>query len=88
MTSASTNLVKNKNEWEEVSQNDVTAVCRHKVDGGWLYSVTVKGAPNFTVTFVPDIDLTRYQAHLRDAYKKGYEDGHQDAAKGLQLPTF
>lgn len=48
---------------------------RIKVDGGHLY----RCLSSATICFVPDIDLQRYQAHLRDAYKKGYADGQEDA---------
>lgn len=49
-------------------------IVRIKVDGGWLY-----GKIGFaSLCFVPDIDLARYQAHLRDAYKQGYQDGRED----------
>lgn len=71
------------NPWEDVSANEVTHVCRHKVEGGWLYSTTVSGVNMFTVTFVPEIDLSRYQAHLRDAWKQGYEDGRRDERMGV-----
>lgn len=71
------------NPWEDVSANEVTHVCRHKVEGGWLYSTTVSGVNMFTVTFVPEIDLSRYQAHLRDAWKQGHDQGVEDARRGL-----
>lgn len=67
------------NKWEKISENDVTGVCRHAVDGGWLYTVTIKNVKMFTTTFVPDVDLQRYQAHLRDAYSQGFQDGKADA---------
>lgn len=65
-------------QWEEVSDNGTSEVCRHKVEGGWLYTVTVALAKVFTTTFVPDVDLARYQAHLRDAYNQGCEDTRQE----------
>lgn len=51
---------------------------RIKVDGGYLYSHSRDG-----ICFVPDIDLTRYQSHLRDAYTQGYEAGKTDARLGV-----
>lgn len=62
--------------WEEYS----AALWRIKVEGGYLYAESdLKN-----MCFVPDVDLTRYQSHLRDAYKQGYKDGHQDARSGVQ----
>jgi len=63
-------------EWEFYG----TAVHRMKVEGGYLYS------HDKTLCFVPDVDLQRYQSHLRDAYKKGYEDGHADGEQGITNP--
>jgi len=56
-------------EWEIVA----AYLKRIKVDGGFLYLHV--GKVNSCMCFVPDVDLQRYQAHLRDAYKKGYDDG-------------
>ena len=46
---------------------------RIKVEGGYLYSV------NETLCLVPDIDLKRYESHLRDAYTKGFDEGFNEA---------
>ena len=54
---------------------------RTKVDGGYLYQWIT--AANACMTFVPDIDLTRYQSHLRDAYTQGYKDAHEDLKQGI-----
>lgn len=59
--------------WERYSNG----IDRIKVDGGYIYET-----PN-GLCFVPDIDLQRYQSHLRDAYKKGYADGQEDAKNGV-----
>ena len=59
-------------EWERYAPG----VDRIKVDGGYLYNYD-KG-----LCFVPDIDLKRYQAHLRDAYTQGYTAGQEDAKNG------
>jgi hypothetical protein len=63
--------------WHSVEDIPTAATDKLKVDGGYLYHVTRRIDDNLSssMAFVPDIDLTRYEAHLRDAYKKGYEDG-------------
>ena len=63
--------------WEQIHGDTFRA----KVDGGHLYHVLDKDGN--CMSFVPDIDLTRYQAHLRDAYKQGYEAGHADGKVGI-----
>ena len=56
-------------EWERVT--DETA--KLKVDGGYLYKIeTSKG---LAMSFVPEIDLQRYESHLRDAYNRGFKEG-------------
>jgi hypothetical protein len=35
----------------------------------------MESSHGLTSTFVPDVDLQRYQAHLRDAYNAGFKDG-------------
>jgi len=65
--------------WEFVSQYRGALCDRLKVDGGWLYRT---GTPEtIAMSFVPDIDLQRYQSHLRDAYKQGYSAGYIDGHK-------
>jgi len=61
-------------QWESLDG----ALCRIKVDGGHIYETSVG------LCFVPDVDLQRYQSHLRDAYKQGYEAGHADSEKGIK----
>jgi len=63
--------------WERYSDG----IDRIKVDGGFVYRTISQG--DVSICFVPDIDLQRYQAHLRDAYKKGYADGQEDAKSGV-----
>lgn len=68
-------------KWEHVSNEYGWLTHRMKVDGGWLYRT---GNPEtVAVSFVPDVDLTRYQSHLRDAYKQGYTDGFMDKCNQL-----
>lgn len=64
------------NEWQYVAP----LLRRLKVDGGYLYQC--HGNEGAALEFVPDVDLTRYQAHLRDAYNKGYQDGQDDHNRG------
>jgi hypothetical protein len=59
-------------QWERVT--DETS--RLKVDGGYLYRV--ESSKGLAMDFVPEIDLQRYESHLRDAYNKGYADGQED----------
>ena len=68
-------------EWERVITSDNTQ--KLKVDGGHLYRTKMIGTEGIGMCFVPDVDLQRYQAHLRDAYKKGYEDGQSDFKNGI-----
>lgn len=65
-----------KNEWQVVG----SGLKCIKVPGGHLY----KNIGEEGMVLVPDVDLQRYQAHLRDAYKQGYENGHADAKKGIR----
>lgn len=66
-------------EWERVTDS---GTMRLKVDGGYIYK-DEKGNGGLAMCFVPDIDLQRYQAHLRDAYTKGYADGQEDSKKNV-----
>lgn len=63
-----------ESKWEHVDNY----LWRIKVEGGHIYQGT-NGDNGVSNCFVPDVDLTRYQAHLRDAYSKGFEDGKADA---------
>lgn len=68
----------NKSEWELITRTPVTNCERLKVDGGHIYrtaSDVKENGISESLVFVPDIDLTRYQAHLRDAYNQGFKDG-------------
>lgn len=71
-------------EWRQVFEFKNNKIMRFtataKVDGGHLYHDSIHSDGNVTNTmcFVPDVDLSRYQSHLRDAYKKGFDDGLQD----------
>jgi len=60
-------------KWEDYAESTE----RLKVDGGHIYLILGLGA-----CFVPDIDLSRYQSHLRDAYKQGYDVGYADCNNG------
>jgi hypothetical protein len=68
-----------KIEWEWVCEN----LWRVKVDGGHLYSTFIDGQ-GVSSAFVPEIDLKRYESHLRDAYNTGYKDGQEDAKHGRE----
>jgi len=68
-----------KNDWERLNDKGVMHCDRLKVDGGYLYRTGT--TETVALAFVPDIDLTRYQSHLRDAYTQGFKDG-QDDSKG------
>lgn len=72
-------------KWEAFDEAPGGEVNRIKVDGGYLYNVMVRHTKCTNTVFVPDIDLQRYQGHLRDAYKKGYDDGQLDARNGVDM---
>ncbi len=65
------------NNWEDLECLGMVICQKLKVNGGHLYKTTKGDA--IALAFVPDIDLQRYQAHLRDAYKKGFDDGMLEA---------
>lgn len=71
-----------KTDWEMYG----ICVRRMKVDGGYLYESYDKDGGYFSMCFVPDVDLQRYQAHLRDAYTLGYKDGQEDTRNGVVNP--
>ena len=56
-------------EWKEVAR----LTFRLKVNGGHIYSM--QSASGLASCFVPDIDLQRYESHLRDAYNIGFKHG-------------
>ncbi len=58
-------------DWERVTESGTD---RLKVDGGYLYR-DQKANGGLAIAFVPDVDLQRYQAHLREAYTRGFADG-------------
>lgn len=66
-------------EWELTASFNDPSMRRLKIDGGYIHQAIYEGSTS--ICFVPDIDLSRYQSHLRDAYKKGYEDGMNDMKK-------
>jgi hypothetical protein len=45
------------------------------VTGGLIYRTIESN--DISTTFVPDLDLHRYQEHLKDAYHQGYRDGRE-----------
>ena len=55
--------------WEQYADQ----ISRILVAGGYIYCM--ESSHGLTSTFVPDVDLQRYQAHLRDAYNAGFKDG-------------
>lgn len=63
-------------EWEYYAN----CLSRVKVDGGYLYQ-SFSGEDEVCMCFVPDVDLARYQSHLRDAYNQGLKDGQDVAHK-------
>ncbi len=79
-----------KSEWETLEARHKNEVNEHlsrlKVDGGYLYRsfVSIDNVPTMSMCLVPEIDLSRYQSHLRDAYNKGYKDGQSDAKVGCR----
>lgn len=76
-------------EWLLVTQDKAKyETTRLKVEGGYLYHHKNlfhcgNGAQQTTsMCFVPDVDLQRYQAHLRDAYNQGFKDGKSEQKNG------
>jgi flagellar biosynthesis/type III secretory pathway protein FliH len=69
------------NKWEDVTDEAYEVTEKLKVSGGYLYRTIIyekEGGSDRNVvamSFVPDVDLTRYQSHLRDAYNQGIKDG-------------
>lgn len=59
----------NEPQWERYGDT----IDRIKVEGGYIYRTISSG--HIAICMVPDIDLQRYQAHLRDAYNQGLKDG-------------
>jgi len=71
-------MLEDQPEWETVRVTDNSIIERLKVAGGHLYHVSNQIGKTTTMAFVPEIDLTRYEAHLRDAFKAGYTQGSLD----------
>jgi hypothetical protein len=65
-------------QWEQVAVD----LARVKIEGGYIYQ-SDSGEGGMALTFAPDVDLQRYQAHLRDAYRQGYIDGQNDSKHGV-----
>lgn len=65
----------NKQKWEDYSTNTI----RLKVEGGYIYDINNPIAGHSSTCFVPDVDLQRYQSHLRDAYNQGFKDGQEES---------
>jgi len=66
------------NKWLRVNN----CLERLKVDGGHIYRwSTFNGG---SMVFVPEIDLKRYESHLRDAYNKGFQDGRNSILEEKQ----
>ena len=72
-------------EYENIDSTIYRSSSILKVDGGNIYHEFIMHHANITnsMCFVPDIDLARYQSHLRDAYKQGYLKGQEDAKYGI-----
>jgi hypothetical protein len=65
--------------WEKITQEHRELTERLKVEGGHIYHRAVSNSGiSGAMCFVPDVDLQRYQAHLRDAYTQGFKDGQED----------
>lgn len=77
-------------EWENLIVEARGGLQEHlsklKVNGGHLYrqAIVIHDNPTVSLCFVPDVDLSRYKAHLRDAYRQGYNDGQSDAKVGCR----
>lgn len=77
----------NKNTWELIYNEPQSKLTRFKVEGGYIYNnisflleddgKTAKLIAE-SMCFVPDVDLQRYQSHLRDAYNKGFQEGIEE----------
>lgn len=78
--------MKYEKNWETFRSTAYSVIERVKVEGGYLYHVTILSSEHTDMCFVPDIDLQRYQSHLRDAYTQGYKDGQEDAKEGILNP--
>lgn len=74
--------------FEAITETPYSQFARFKVESGWIYkshTETERGLSE-SMVFVPDLDLKRYQSHLRDAYTQGYKDGQEDAKNGVVNP--
>jgi hypothetical protein len=88
------------NSWELIVEENIEVYTRRlevytrrlKVDGGYLYRTITNDDYDtraVAMCFVPDVDLARYQSHLRDAYTQGWKDGKEHSKLGIQddLPS-
>jgi hypothetical protein len=79
-------------QWEKILETDnayeTFTLSRIKVDGGHIYREAwdLEERPALGLCFVPDVDLQRYQSHLRDAYTQGYKAGQEDAKLETKNP--
>ena len=70
-------------KWETYDSSPVAITERIPVEGGHIYYVSNHIARQTALCFVPDVDLKRYQSHLRDAYHQGFVDGMIEARANL-----
>lgn len=68
----------NESKWETIDLAYNSSTERLRVEGGYIYHVGNNACKAIAICFVPDVDLQRYQAHLRDAYTKGFADGLEE----------
>ena len=71
--------------WNPQFEGGAEGIRRFKVDGGYIYESYCD--TGLALCFVPDVDLQRYQAHLRDVYTQGYKDGQEDFRHGVVKMT-
>lgn len=74
----------NEEKWDIIERDFEEGSSRLKVNGGYLYRElwVYSDAVSVSLCFVPDVDLQRYQSHLRDAYNQGFKDGLEEKAGG------
>ena len=81
-------MSESESKWELVVdwKDQIVGFSRIKVDGGHVYRQIVAsgGTDSVSLCFVPDVDLKRYESHLRDAYRQRYVAGHEDSKRGVE----
>ena len=80
----------NEPTWELVIDESYESMKRLKVPGGYLYNFITSCADDRECTamcFVPEVDLTRYASHLRDAYNQGFKDGQSELRSNVENQT-